>query len=111
MLSLWMFFFMVRRPTRSTRTDTLWPYTTLFRSDGNDLLLVASGGNHCLLGPGAAQRRDAGQREGADRGERGHHRQGAAELQAVEGIAASVLAGHTGGEEEDRKSTRLNSSH
>src|SRR3546814_7686238 len=46
----------------------------------------------CLLGSGAAQRRDAGQREGADRGERGHHRQGAAELQAVEGIAASVLA-------------------
>src|SRR3546814_827802 len=27
---------------------------------------------------------------------------GAAELQAVEGIAASVLAGHTGGEEEQR---------
>src|SRR3546814_19287473 len=41
-------------------------------------------------------------REGADRGERGHHRQGAAELQAVEVIAASVLAGHTGGEEEQR---------
>src|SRR3546814_16209447 len=29
-----MFFFvMVRRPPRSTRTDTLFPYTTLFRSD------------------------------------------------------------------------------
>src|SRR3546814_11284151 len=27
-------FFMVRRPTRSTRTDTLFPYTTLFRSGG-----------------------------------------------------------------------------
>src|SRR3546814_9898520 len=26
------FFFMVRRPPRSTRTDTLFPYTTLFRS-------------------------------------------------------------------------------
>src|SRR3546814_1236377 len=26
------FFFMKRRPTRSTRTDTLFPYTTLFRS-------------------------------------------------------------------------------
>src|SRR3546814_3001879 len=24
---------MIRRPTRSTRTDTLFPYTTLFRSD------------------------------------------------------------------------------
>src|SRR3546814_19808135 len=26
------FFFMIRRPPRSTRTDTLFPYTTLFRS-------------------------------------------------------------------------------
>src|SRR3546814_11674395 len=26
------FFFMSRRPPRSTRTDTLFPYTTLFRS-------------------------------------------------------------------------------
>src|SRR3546814_6403396 len=29
----WFFFFlMIRRPPRSTRTDTLFPYTTLFRS-------------------------------------------------------------------------------
>src|SRR3546814_3273732 len=27
-----MFFLMLRRPPRSTRTDTLFPYTTLFRS-------------------------------------------------------------------------------
>src|SRR3546814_11568732 len=27
------FFVMLRRPPRSTRTDTLFPYTTLFRSD------------------------------------------------------------------------------
>src|SRR3546814_2631365 len=26
---------MIRRPPRSTRTDTLFPYTTLFRSSGN----------------------------------------------------------------------------
>src|SRR3546814_19588276 len=26
------FFFMIRRPPGSTRTDTLFPYTTLFRS-------------------------------------------------------------------------------
>src|SRR3546814_20924817 len=25
---------MIRRPPRSTRTDTLFPYTTLFRSEG-----------------------------------------------------------------------------
>src|SRR3546814_14891691 len=35
-----LFFFMIRRPPRSTRTDTLFPYTTLFRSstggDGAD---------------------------------------------------------------------------
>src|SRR3546814_4656086 len=31
--SLYLFFFlMIRRPPRSTRTDTLFPYTTLFRS-------------------------------------------------------------------------------
>src|SRR3546814_19109654 len=27
-----LFFLMLRRPPRSTRTDTLFPYTTLFRS-------------------------------------------------------------------------------
>src|SRR3546814_6018904 len=30
------FFLMIRRPPRSTRTDTLFPYTTLFRSDAVD---------------------------------------------------------------------------
>src|SRR3546814_15126678 len=29
-----VFFLMIRRPPRSTRTDTLFPYTTLFRSVG-----------------------------------------------------------------------------
>src|SRR3546814_14268122 len=29
-----VFFLLIRRPPRSTRTDTLFPYTTLFRSDG-----------------------------------------------------------------------------
>src|SRR3546814_19983704 len=31
-VSLCFFFLMIRRPPRSTRTDTLFPYTTLFRS-------------------------------------------------------------------------------
>src|SRR3546814_13991882 len=31
---LFFFFLMIRRPPRSTRTDTLFPYTTLFRSPG-----------------------------------------------------------------------------
>src|SRR3546814_14085704 len=30
------FFLMIRRPPRSTRTDTLFPYTTLFRSQLSD---------------------------------------------------------------------------
>src|SRR3546814_16057283 len=29
---MFFFFLMLRRPPRSTRTDTLFPYTTLFRS-------------------------------------------------------------------------------
>src|SRR3546814_15895133 len=34
LLLLYFFIFlMIRRPPRSTRTDTLFPYTTLFRSD------------------------------------------------------------------------------
>src|SRR3546814_19685664 len=33
MLLLFLFFLMIRRPPRSTRTDTLFPYTTLFRSN------------------------------------------------------------------------------
>src|SRR3546814_2231205 len=32
MLAIVDFFLMIRRPPRSTRTDTLFPYTTLFRS-------------------------------------------------------------------------------
>src|SRR3546814_12639588 len=31
---IFFFFLMIRRPPRSTRTDTLFPYTTLFRSVG-----------------------------------------------------------------------------
>src|SRR3546814_17379263 len=32
--SSFFFFLMIRQPPRSTRTDTLFPYTTLFRSPG-----------------------------------------------------------------------------
>src|SRR3546814_2282439 len=34
MCLVFFFFLMIRRPPRSTRTDTLFPYTTLFRSPG-----------------------------------------------------------------------------
>src|SRR3546814_3431043 len=42
------FFLMIRRPPRSTRTDTLFPYTTLFRSTSVD---VTDKGNPNLQGP------------------------------------------------------------
>src|SRR3546814_7568239 len=32
LFTYFFFFLMIRRPPRSTRTDTLFPYTTLFRS-------------------------------------------------------------------------------
>src|SRR3546814_3978062 len=35
---------MLRRPPRSTRTDTLFPYTTLFRSTGPTVIGVSGGG-------------------------------------------------------------------
>src|SRR3546814_17859773 len=40
---LWLiFFFMIRRPPGSTRTDTLFPDTTLFRSNERDSSLEAN---------------------------------------------------------------------
>src|SRR3546814_8399465 len=41
---MFFFFLMIRRPPRSTRTDTLFPYTTLFRSPGGDIV------SHITLG-------------------------------------------------------------
>src|SRR3546814_4161780 len=38
-----VFFLMIRRPPRSTRTDTLFPYTTLFRSGGLVAVIGAEG--------------------------------------------------------------------
>src|SRR3546814_16949237 len=80
-LSLSIFFFlMIRRPPRSTRTDTLFPYTTLFRSPvGGDV---------------AAQGRDLVPVAAGDRGDG----------RRVERHTVDAA-------DEDRKSTRLNSSH
>src|SRR3546814_10891844 len=75
---------MIRRPPRSTRTDTLFPYTTLFRSPGNAI-------------DGEA---------GADRGDPGavglDHERPAAVLGDVKQRLATQQA-HVA----DRKSTRL----
>src|SRR3546814_12226428 len=52
-----IFFLMIRRPPRSTRTDTLFPYTTLFRSKpGNYAVYV----RHDRNGNGKSDRSDGG---------------------------------------------------
>src|SRR3546814_5430081 len=56
-----MFFLMIRRPPRATRTDTLFPYTTLFRSARRGGARFAAAG----LGGG---RGVCGRRERGDRG-------------------------------------------
>src|SRR3546814_12435634 len=48
-VSFCFFFLMIRRPPRSTRTDTLFPYTTLFRSELGPLLGADRHGVHDLL--------------------------------------------------------------
>src|SRR3546814_9829988 len=50
---------MIRRPPRTTRTDTLFPYTTLFRSDG---------GCRCRAAPPVVGTRHPAQRRGSDCG-------------------------------------------
>src|SRR6056297_2570805 len=42
LINYFFFFLMIRRPPRSTRTDTLFPYTTLFRSCGGGPARVPS---------------------------------------------------------------------
>src|SRR3546814_2101721 len=50
---------MIRRPPRSTRTDTLFPYTTLFRSCPNACWQGKQAAEHpvCALASGGATRR------------------------------------------------------
>src|SRR3546814_10422768 len=48
---IFCFFLMIRRPPRSTRTDTLFPYTTLFRSFRNpSFVALASGALFVVTG-------------------------------------------------------------
>src|SRR3546814_5721488 len=44
-----VFFLMIRRPPRSTRTDTLFPYTTLFRSRGRPGIGVWNGATGSVI--------------------------------------------------------------
>src|SRR3546814_8219614 len=114
---------MIRRPPRSTRTDTLFPYTTLFRSVGEDLAFDAVAADQALFGL-ALQRVGveamalegfvvhASGVEGHGRnvvGHAGRRSQSAAERVAGEDhVLAKDFLGLA---PEDRKSTRLNSSH
>src|SRR3546814_3707063 len=47
---MFVFVLMIRRPPRSTRTDTLFPYTTLFRSAGKLVLQPFDGGKIEVVG-------------------------------------------------------------
>src|SRR3546814_11816092 len=87
---LFFLFLMIRRPPRSTRTDTLFPYTTLFRSDDQPPVLQ---GVLDALDPAMAEQRALGDRT--------------AGAQQVD----DFRQGEDGERDEDRKSTRLNSSH
>src|SRR3546814_14451883 len=44
-----IFFLMIRRPPRSTRTDTLFPYTTLFRSSSRVSLIRITRSSRCAI--------------------------------------------------------------
>src|SRR3546814_12143349 len=105
---------MIRRPPRSTRTDTLFPYTTLFRSF--DVLFGHLGWNHiawCLRrrisrgGGGCCRASLLGPRvELATDGALDDAEQVAGRI--ADGVAATTIGPFV---QQDRKSTRLNSSH
>src|SRR3546814_17393357 len=69
---------MIRRPPRSTRTDTLFPYTTLFRSPGTTTTARAADGcsapRHPRLSPHrpAMSRRTRSRSEADARTTQGH---------------------------------------
>src|SRR3546814_4957996 len=118
--SISFFFLMIRRPPRSTRTDTLFPYTTLFRSylqvmDWDKLqyfLFVARHGT--LARAGAALHVDAttvSRRVSALEASLGQTLFERAPSGFVLTAAGRALVPHAEAMAADRKSTRLNSSH
>src|SRR3546814_12648115 len=92
------FFLMIRRPPRSTRTDTLFPYTTLFRSLLQPDIRLDAG----ILALPSEQQRAIGRRltDWLDAQKQRHLRPLLAMAQQSRDAAIA-----------DRKSTRLNSSH
>src|SRR3546814_10252056 len=99
------FFLMIRRPPRSTRTDTLFPYTTLFRS------AHAKRAQKCLAEQreGEQQRRcdsDGPQRHGPAMGGRGTRRQ-AGEYGRATGWIDHHQKGDEGGNEQFGHGSRV----
>src|SRR3546814_18866485 len=76
---MFVFFLMIRRPPRSTRTDTLFPYTTLFDLNGEVEFGVGQDDGRRLS---AEFQRDARQivGRGADDGAAGRGRSGTGDL-------------------------------
>src|SRR3546814_11741638 len=90
-------FFMILRPPRSTRTDTLFPYTTLFRSSPSIRQFLRSPPMADLVPGTVTHGADAELRHGALAGE------------TI--LGGQALRFDSATQRLDRKSTRLNSSH
>src|SRR3546814_13177607 len=109
---VFFFFLIIRPPPRSTRTDTLFPYTTLFRSHPPLPRRPAVGRPRTrrVRRPVAAQTGADRQRR-LDGGEFARTRLGAGLLPHHRLPARPAAAHAEGARGLDRKSTRLNSSH
>src|SRR3546814_3564810 len=85
------FFLMIRRPPRSTRTDTLFPYTTLFRSSQRFEAACAHpvGRDGGRLPRTNAQRAGARSPQGAEVG--GRSEEHTSELQSLMRISYAVF--------------------
>src|SRR3546814_8045569 len=84
------FFLMIRRPPRSTRTDTLFPYTTLFRSGVvDDLGQVLVAAVELVADEGRDQRLDAARSE-RDQEQAGEEAGAVALEQRKAGVAGDV---------------------
>src|SRR3546814_3689526 len=104
---------MIRRPPRSTRTDTLFPYTTLFRSPcARNRLGI--GRSVDRIADDAARLRDREVRRRAAEDDVVERHALLPRIGGREGVAAIFDRDAVDGRGEghgDRKSTRLNSSH
>src|SRR3546814_16322268 len=97
---------MIRRPPRSTRTDTLFPYTTLFRSVR---AAVEELNEPALQRDADDEERDRHQHDCVAEADALRQENGEIRRDQIERAVGEV--DHAERAEEDRKSTRLNSSH